>query len=229
MTVQTRATELEEFDQGWLAAMEQTPFVRAVIALSGLTRLGERPAPLERLAVIVDRPLEETAALVRREFSARIEGGLIHWEDPYPGDRTRRTVYIGDREVPMGSGCGPDVFTFAAVFDVPFRVEETCPATGTPIRADFVPGGCERVDPPDAVTMLLHPKSFSESIGGHFEEINAKVCSYQPFFASVEAAEPVLAAHPGSRAFTVQEMFERPWFAYYRDNVRPLIHPSDRF
>lgn len=227
MTEQTRATDLAEFDQGWLTAMEQTPFVRAIIALSGLTRLGERPASLGRLAAIIDQPLDETAALVRREFVARIEDGLIHWDDPYPGDQTRRTVFIGDRAVPMGSGCGPDVFTFAAVFDVPFRVEETCPATGTPIRIDFNSDGVERVDPPEAVTVLLHPQDFSTSIGGHFDEINANVCSYQPFFASAEAAEPALVARPGSRAFTVREMFERPWFTHYRNKMRPLIHPAN--
>jgi hypothetical protein len=34
------------------------------------------------------------------------------------------------------------------VLDLPFRVEDTCPATGAPIRIEFVPGGVERVDPP---------------------------------------------------------------------------------
>jgi hypothetical protein len=164
--VKTSDTDLEEFDRGWFAAIEQTPFVRAIIALSGLTRLGQRPSPLERLAAIIDRPADETAALVRREFVARIDNGLIYWDDPYPGERTRRLVHIGDRTVAMGSGCGPDVFTFAAVLDVPFTVEETCPATGTPIRVDFVPGGYERVDPPEAVTVLLHPDDFRDSVGG---------------------------------------------------------------
>lgn len=142
-------------------------------------------------------------------------------------DERVRQQYAGcatDRQVSMGSGCGPDVFTFAAVFDVPFRVEETCPATGTPIRVDFVPGGYERVDPAEAVTVLLHPDDIPT--GGHFEEINATVCTFQPFFASAEAAEPWLAARPGSRAFTVKEMFERPWFAYYRDTLRPLIRTT---
>lgn len=223
-----RTTDLAQFDQGWLAAMEQTPFVKAIIALSGLTRLGERPASVQRLATILNLSDSETAALVRQEFTARIENGLIHWDDPYPGDQIRRVVHLGDRQVPMSSGCGPDVFTFAAVLDVPFRVEETCPTTGTPIRIDFVPGGVERVDPPEAVTVLLHPQDFSDSVGGHFDEINATVCTYQPFFASAEAAKPALAARPGSRAFTVQEMLERPWFSYYRDTLRPLIHPTTR-
>lgn len=52
------------------------------------------------------------------------------------------------------------------------------------------------------------------------------LCAYQPFFASAQAAEPALAARPGSRAFTVEEMFERPFVGHYRDNLRPLIHPS---
>lgn len=226
MTSTTDAAELAEFDQGWLAAMEQTPFVRAIIALSGLTRLGQRPASLPRLAAILDRPLEETAALVRTELTARIENGLIYWDDPYPGKHTRRVVRIGDRAVAMGSGCGPDVFTFAAVFDVPFRVEETCPTTGKLIRVDFAPDGFYQADPPQAVTVLLHPNDFRDAIGGHFAEINANVCTYQPFFASAQAAEPALRARPGARAFTVKQMLERPWFTHYRDTLRPLIHAT---
>ena len=225
--IRTPATDLESFDQGWLAAMEQTPLVRTVIGLTGLTRLGERPAPLEQLAAVIGRTPKETAALVRKELNARIEDGLIYWDDPYPGDRTRRTVYIGDHEVRMGSGCAPDVFTFAAVLDVPFRVEEVSPATGRLISIDFVPDGVERVDPPEAVTVLLHPDDLNGIVGGHFDEINANVCRYQPFFASASEAEPWLAAHPGARAFTVTEMFERPWYAHYRDTLRPLIdHPA---
>lgn len=226
--IQTAATDLEAFDEGWLAAMEQTPLVRTIIGLTGLTRLGERATPLDRLAAVVDRTPEETAALVRSDLTARIEDGLIYWDDPYPGDRTRRTVYVGDREVRMGSGCAPDVFTFAAVLDVPFRVEEASPATGRRIRIEFVPDGVERVEPTEAVTVLLHPDELRGIVGGHFEAINASVCSYQPFFASADEAEPWLAAHPGARAFTVKEMFERRWYAYYRDTLRPLIHGSTR-
>jgi hypothetical protein len=84
MTEQSRPGELEEFDQAWIAALEQTPLVGLLAGLVGLTRLGERPAPLERLAAIVDRSAAETAALVRRDTTARIEGGLIHWDEPFP-------------------------------------------------------------------------------------------------------------------------------------------------
>jgi hypothetical protein len=130
MTERTHATDLQEFDHKWLEAMERTPLVRAVVGLTGLTRLGEHPATLDRLAAIVDQPVEETTALVRRELGARIDDGMVYWDDPYPGDQARRIVHLGDRQVAMGSGCGPDVFMFAAVLDVPFQVEKTCPVTG---------------------------------------------------------------------------------------------------
>jgi len=226
MTEQSRPGELEEFDQAWIAAMEQTPLVGLLAGLVGLTRLGERPAPLERLAAIIDRSAAETTALVRRDTTARIEGGLIYWDEPFPGDRTLRTLYVSGREVPMKSGCAPDLFGIAAVLDVPFWVEDTCAATGAPIRVDFVPDGFERVDPPEAVTVLLPIGELQASISGTFEQINANVCTYQPFFASAEAARGWLASHPGGRVFTVGEMFERPWLSYYRDRLRPLIHPS---
>lgn len=113
------------------------------------------------------------------------------------------------------------------MLDVPFRVEETCPATGTPIRIDFVPDGVERVDPPEAVTILLSVADIRPSTGQDFEEINANVCGFQPFFASARAAEPWLAARPGSRAFTVKEMFQRSWYIHLRDTLRPRIHPAN--
>lgn len=227
MTKQTRPTGLAEFDQGWLEVIQQTPWINDLYALIGLTRLGERPVSLERLAAVVDRPVAEAAALAQREFDVRIEDGLIHWDDPYPGEQTRRIVQIGDRQVPMGSGCGPDVFGFAAVIDVPFRVEETDPATGTLIRVDFLPDGVQRVDPPGAVTILLSVEAIRPTTGGHFEDVNANVCSFQPIFSSAEAAEPWLADRPGSRAFTVKEMFQRAWYIHLRDTLRPRIYPTN--
>ena len=220
--------ELEQFDQAWLAALRQTPFARAIIGLVGLTRLGERPAALERLAAVLDQPVETTAALLRREFTARIEDGWIYWDEPFPGHRTRRTLYVGDRVIPMRSGCAPDLFVYAAVLDVPFRVQETCPVTGTPIQVEFVPGGYQRVDPPEVVTVLLPAARLRDALGGHIEQIDATICDHQPFFASAAAAEATLAARPGTRAFTVPEMFERPWLIHYRDTLRPLIHDVTR-
>ncbi|MGQ0826539.1 MAG: organomercurial lyase [Actinomycetota bacterium] len=224
MTEQTRVAELEAFDQGWLEVLRPTPFVRLVYGLAGLTRLGERPAPLDRLAAVLGRSVNETTALVRENTTARIEGGLIHWDEPFPGDWIRRMLYVGDREIPMRSGCAPDLPLYAAVLDVPFRVEDTCAATGVPIRVDFVPDSYERVEPPETVTVLLPVGHIQQAAGGTCERINANVCTYQPFFASSHAATGWLRDHPGGRVFTIAEMFERSWYKYFRDNLQPLIH-----
>ena len=81
------------------------------------------------------------------------------------------------------------------------------------------------MNPPEAITVLLHPDDLRGVTGGHFEDVNANVCNTQPFFASPKEAEPWLAARPGARPFTVKEMFERSWYAHYRDTFRPLILP----
>ena len=85
---------LEDFDQGWLAELEQSRPATLVTALGGLTRLGEHPALLGQLATILGCRVEETVALLRGNTTARIEDGLIHWDDPFPGDRTLRTLYV---------------------------------------------------------------------------------------------------------------------------------------
>lgn len=75
---------------------------------------------------------------------------------------------------------------------------ETCPVTAPPIRADFAPDGYERVDPPEAVTVLLHPDDLRASIGKDFNEINADVCGYQPFsHPPPRPSRWLAAAHPG--------------------------------
>jgi alkylmercury lyase len=226
MTEQTRADDLEEFDQGWRAVLKQSPPATLVTALGGLTRLGEHPASLGQLATILDRPPEETVALLRANTTARIEDGLVHWDDPFPGGRTLRTLYVGDREIPMKRGCAPDLPAYAAVVDVPFRVEDTCAATGTPIRISFVPDGYERADPPETVAMFVPIGRPGDAPFESLQEIEANVCVRQPFFASARAAQNWLAATPGARVFTIKEMFERPAYTYYRDNLRPLMHPE---
>lgn len=225
MTDHTPVDDLDEFDQGWLEVLQRTPLVRLVYGLGGLTRLGERPAPLDRLTLVLGRSENETTALIRENTTARIEDGLIWWDDPFPGAEVRRMLYVADRAVPMRSGCAPDLPLFAAVLDVPFRVEDTCPATGAPIRVDFLPDGVDRVDPPTTVVPLLPVEHIRGVTGGSFEQIDADVCAYQPFFASAQAAAHWLNGNPGGRIFTVAEMFERPWHTYFLDSLQPLIHP----
>lgn len=224
MTAQTPAADLQQFDQQWLAALEDHLPTRLIFALVGLSRLGERPASIDRLAAIADRPVDETAAVVRSEFTARVEDGLVYWDTPFPVDRARRALYVGDREIPMNR-CAAALFVYAAVLDVPFTATETCPATGAPIRIDFVPGGYARVDPPDTVIAMLAPQDLRGLASMSFDQAD-DICIHMPFFASAEAAGPWLASHPGGRVFTVDEMFDRPLVAHYLYTLRPLIHPA---
>jgi hypothetical protein len=226
MTEPTPQIDLEEFDRGWLAELERNTPARLVTALGGLTRLGEHPTSLNQLATVLDRSTEATAALIQENTTARIEDGLVHWDNPFPGDRTLRTLYVGDREIPMRRGCAPDLPAYAAVLDVPFRVEDTCAATGAPIRIDFVPNGYERVDPPETVALFVPVGRPGDAPFESLEEIEANVCIRQPFFVSADAAHDWLEGIPGARVFTVAETFQRPAYTYYRDHLRPLIHPA---
>jgi alkylmercury lyase len=228
MTDHRHVDDLDEFDQGVLEVLQRTPFVRLVYGLSGLTRLGEHPAPLDRLALVLGRSEDETTTLLRDNTTARIEDGLIHWDDPFPGDHVRRNLHIGDREVPMRSGCAPDLPLHAAVLDVPFRVEDTCSVTGTPIKIDFVPDGYAHLDPPTTVTVMLPLGDIRQVTGASFEQIDTGVCTHQPFFASTQAAAGWLQATPGGHVFTIAEMFERPWHTHFRDALRPFVHPTHR-
>jgi Alkylmercury lyase len=138
------------------------------------------------------------------------------------GGPSRRRLYLGDRELAV-SGCAPDLLPAAVVLDVPFRVEDTCPATGAPIRIEFVPGGVERVDPPQAVVAMVSPTVASEYGEAEIEQVNQNLCSQQPFCASAEAAQGWLAAHPGGRVFSVREMVNWPLFTHARDTWRSRI------
>lgn len=223
----TLLQSLEQFDRAWLDAIERIPFAAFAIGLAGLTRLGERPARLDQLARILQLSTAQTATLVRENTIARIDDGMIHWDDPFPGPQPLRTLHIGDRTVSMNSGCAPDLFVIAAVLDTPFRVEDTCAATGVPIQVDFVPGGYDRVTPAETGTVLMPIDRLREAEGRNFAQINDIICGYQPFFASAGAARGWLADHPGGRFFTVREMFERSWVRHYGETLRPLIHGSD--
>jgi hypothetical protein len=92
------------------------------------------------LAAVVNRSPEETLVPVRNRTTARVTNGLVHWDTPFPADRARRALQVGDREISMNR-CAAAVFVYPVVLDVPFQVKETCPATGRTIRATSSPAG----------------------------------------------------------------------------------------
>jgi hypothetical protein len=215
---------VDEFNRKWLEILTRFPWIKATYALIGLTRLGERPTTVQRLAAVLDRPEPEAIALAWQASRVRPDGqGRLRLEAPFGGGGpSRRTVYVDRREIPV-SGCGPDLFPAAVVLDVPFRVEDICQVTGTPIRIQFSPAGVEQVDPPEAVVAMISPDVAGRYGQADIEQINREVCAQQPFFASAQVAQDWLAAHPGGRVIPVRQVLDLPLFAHVRDTWRPQI------
>ena len=214
----------DEFDRKWVEILTRFTWIKAVYGLIGLTRLGERPTTVDRLAAVLERPEVETIELAWEASRVRPdEQGRLHLAAPFGGGGpSRRNVYVGGRQIPV-SGCGPDLFPAAAVLDVPFRVEDSCSATGAPIRIDFSPEGVQRVDPPGVVVAMVAPEVASEYGQAEIEQINLELCSQQPFFASPRAARQWLADHPGGRLVPVREVTHMAFFTHIRDTWRPRI------
>lgn len=215
----------DEFDRKWVDLITRFTWIKAVYALIGLTRLGEHPTTVQQLAAALQVPETEAVSLAWRASRVRPDAdGRIHLTAPFGGSGgpSRRKVLVGDRELPV-SGCAPDLLPAAAVLDVAFRAEETCPATGTPIRIEFTPEGVGRVEPPEAVVALVAPEVASAYGEAEIEQINSDLCSQQPFFASPEAAQVWLAAHPGGQLVPIKEVDRHPLFAHIRKIWRPQI------
>lgn len=213
---------MDDFDRAWVDGVAQVKWLEAAYALIGLTRLGERPTTVRQLAAALAVPEPEAVKLAWRASRVRPQDGQFRLDTPWPGASPRRRLVIGDRDLSV-SGCAPDVFAVAAVLDVPFRLDDTCPTTGTPIRVWFAPRGVEQTEPPEAVVVLLAPAQLGQLAEMEVEQINTDVCVQQPFFSSAQAAQGWLDDHHGGRVFTVTETAARPFFAYMRDTWRPRI------
>lgn len=217
---------IDDFEHGWLDLVRQIEAFEALYVLIGLTRLGDRPTTVGLLAGTLLRREKEATRLAWEAARVRPdEDGRIRLDTPFKGASPRRTLFVGDREMPV-SGCAPDLFGVAAVIDVPFRVEDTCSVSGTPIRVGFVPGGVERVEPPEAVAAMLSPEQARQVAEMEVEERNANVCVQQPFFASAGAAREWLDTHPGGRAVPVDTMPHHAWVRHMYDRWRPRILAS---
>jgi hypothetical protein len=209
---------MDDFDRAWVDDVAQVKWLEAAYALIGLTRLGERPTTVKQLAAALEVPEDEAIKLAWRASRVRPQDGQLRLDMPWPGASPRRRLVIGDREMPV-SGCAPDLFAVAAVLDVPFRADDTCPTTGTPIQVWFTPGGVKEAEPPEAVVVLLAPGQLGQLTEMEVEQINTDVCVQQPFFSSAQAAQGWLDGHHGGRVFTVTETTARPFLAYMRDTL----------
>ncbi|HEX9526886.1 MAG TPA: organomercurial lyase [Streptosporangiaceae bacterium] len=223
----------------WASTTEPLTFGYAVI---GLTNFGERPVRSVRLAEVLGRPVSEaearaqghcTTATRAEDGLTRVEDGLITFINPERAQSApRRQLQIGDRRFGM-SGCAPDIFLYAPLVRPSLHVEETCPATGTPMRLVFTPSRVESVDPGGAVVPILPPQAFDRLEGMSPEEADACMCAQCPFYSSAKAAQRWLAAHPGGRVFPVREAWDLSFHRAWRDRMSALLNlghegPPDR-
>jgi hypothetical protein len=86
----------DEFDRRWLALIASLTWVEAFYALIGLTRLGERPTTVERLAAVV------SSAEAARGWLTNHPGGRV-----FPVAEMARSILQGwsPRDVGMLSCC----------------------------------------------------------------------------------------------------------------------------
>src|SRR5262249_52456322 len=221
---------LADFLAGWDKSLHKAGHLPVMFAVMGLTNFGEKPVPSLRLAEVLGRPVSEAGALAQSHPFApgtrvedgliRVEHGLIPFTPEHATSAPRRRLRIGDRRVGV-TGCAPDVVLYAPLIRPSVQVEETCPATGTPMRFVFTPGGVESVDPAGAMVPILPPQAF-DRLAGYPGDWDATVCAQCPFYSSAAAAQGWLATHPDGRVFPVREAwdlsFHREWAA---QNVSP--------
>jgi hypothetical protein len=223
--------DLGTFDAAWREVDERLrTMVEVMYGLIGLSRLGEHPVEVERFAGYLDRPTSDALALLDTHsgalFTTHIRDELITIDLTRPDALRRRHLRIGERRIAM-SGCAPDLFQIAAVLDTPFQVEDTCPATGTPIRIDFAPPDhradlIDAVDPPDTV-VALDPRLLGQTATMTPEQIDTNLCAQMPFYANPDAAQPWLTGRPARHACPARRMAQLEVIGYARDVLRPRI------
>jgi len=201
-------------------------------AVMGLTNFGEHPIPSSRLAEALALSVSKAEALARghcttaqpvEEGYNRVGDGLITFNPRRAPSAPRRQLQIGDRRLGM-TGCAPDVMLYAPLVRPSLQVEETCPATGTPIRLMFSPSRVDSVDPGGAVVAMPPVKVLDRADAMTVWEVDANICGQCPFYSSVEAAQGWLANFPGGRVFPVKEAWDLSVFRDWRERMSALLN-----
>lgn len=224
---QANTAGLADFFAGWPDVLD-TDQVTVAYAVIGLTNFGERPVQSVRLAEVLGRSVSETEALARQWGwpGTRVEDGLISVDPERAKSAPRRHVQVGDRRFGV-TGCGGDIFQYAPLVRPSLHLEETCPATGTPIRILFTPSRVERVEPSGAVLPLPRSHELDRIEGAQIEdieEIDTNLCVQWPLFSSAEAAQGWLADHPGGRVFPIKEAWDLSLYRDWRSRMSALLN-----
>lgn len=223
------ASGTADFMAGWSQLLQENELLMtAGFAVIGLTNFGERPIPTAHLAQVLGLSVSQAEKFAEQGwpgfFGTRVEGGLITVSPERVPLAARRQLQIGDRRFGV-TGCAPDVFLYAPLLRPSVAVEETCPATGRPIRIVFTPSGVESVDPEVAVVPVppKHEVDRVRGMGTQDCNADATLCGECPFYASAEAAQGWLAAHPGGHIFLVREAWDLSVHRAWRDRMSALL------
>jgi hypothetical protein len=165
-----------DFEVGWRSTLDDNEWITVTYAVIGLTNFGERPARSTRLAEVLGRSVAEAEALAQQWGwpGTQVKDGLIFVNPERARSATRRHAQIGQRRFGV-TGCAGDIFLYAPVVRPSLQLEETCTATGTPIRIVFTPSRVERVDPAGAVVPLPPSRELERTQGMHIEDIDANL------------------------------------------------------
>jgi alkylmercury lyase len=229
-TIEHDDASLAGFLAGWGKQLHERLPV-AGLAVIGLTNFGEHPVQSTRLAEVLGRPVSEAEALAQGHCTTgkpvedgyiRVEDGLITFNPERAPSAPRRQLQIGDRRVGM-TGCAPDVILYAPLVRPSVQVEETCPATGTPIRIVFTPSRVEHVEPAGAVVAMPPVQVLDRADEMTVWEVDVNICAQCPFYSSAEAAQGWLADFHGGRVFPVREAWELSVIRQWRDKMSALL------
>jgi alkylmercury lyase len=101
---------------------------------------------------------------------------------------------------PLYTWCALDTLIFPTILGRPARIESACQATGVPMQLTVDAAGVASVVPGTAVVSLVNPEDMSA--------VRSAFCNQVHFFASPEAAQPWLAAHPGGTVIPVAKAYQ---------------------
>jgi hypothetical protein len=231
---------LAGFMAAWEAEIERQLRARHGWVVLGLTNFGERLVSTTRLAQVLGLAVSEAEAQARQYSwpGTHVEDGLITVSPERARSAARRHLQIGDRRFGV-TGCGPDIFLYAPLVRPWLRLEETCSATGTPIRIMFTPDDVERVEPGGAVVAMPHPRILDQVPApcGHLgagardarkiaEDVDASICAQWPLFSSAKAARGLMARNPDGHVFPIRQAWDLSFLRKWRETMSAVLDPG---
>lgn len=158
---------------------------------------GGEPVTVDQLATATGRSAEEIrqalADMPDTEYDdsgAIIGSGITLEPTPHRFETGGKALY---------TWCALDTLIFPAVLGQPAQVSSPCHTTGTPVRVTVEPDRVTSVDPATAVVSVVAPNAPAS--------IRTAFCNQVHFFASADAAQGWLDAHPGATVLPVADAF----------------------